>query len=130
LLIDNNVTDCCLFEEAFSALRIRHELQIARDSAEALALLNVDISARSLPALIVLDVKIPQGLRLLRAVRRKPKLRAIPIIVLTTSRDDVDVYRAYENGASAYVSKPLDDFVDLVGDLDRFWLRRARLPRH
>ena len=130
LLVDNNVTDCCLFEEAFCALRIRHELQIARDDAEAFALLKVDVSSRSLPALIVLDVNIPKGFRFLRAIRRKPKLRAIPIIVLTSSDNDGDVHQAYEHGASAYVCKPLDDFVDLVGDIDRFWLRRARLPLH
>jgi CheY-like chemotaxis protein len=68
------------------------------------------------------------GLELLTAIRANRVLRTVPAIILATSSDVGDVSRAYELGANAYLSKPADDFVDLIGDLDRFWFRRAELP--
>ena len=69
------------------------------------------------------------GFELLSAIRDNPKLRIIPVVVVSSSTNPEDVARAYALGANAYVAKPEQNFLDLVGDFDRFWLRRARLPR-
>jgi CheY-like chemotaxis protein len=87
-------------------------------------------SGNQLPALILLDIDLPKmdGFEVLGAIRADPRQRAIPVIVFTASPDQRQVRRAYELGANAYVCKPLDQFVDVVGDLERFWLQRAQLP--
>ena len=131
LLIDNRADDVSLLRAAFRALHIRHRLTVARNTKDALSTLRVAGSAKNLPALILLDVKIaqpdePNGFELLRMIRRK--LRVIPIIVLAGSEDERDVYHAYDLGANAYMCKPAAEFVDIIGDFDRFWLRCARLP--
>jgi CheY-like chemotaxis protein len=130
LLIDSNEADVYLFQEAFRVLRAVHELQIARDGEQALAGLRTAESGNQLPALILLDIDLPKvdGFEVLRAIRAGPRQRAIPVIVFTASPDQRQVRRAYELGANAYVCKPLDHLVDVVGDLERFWLRRAQLP--
>ena len=134
LLIDNNVTDVSLFRIAFRDLRIRHKLQVVHNGKAALKILG-GRSPKNWPTLIVLDAKMPgvkmqDGFGILGAIRKNVKLRVIPIIVLCSSHDECDVYRAYELGANAYMCKPQDDFVDVIGDFDRFWLRCARLPVH
>ena len=127
LLVDENETDLRLFQETFLALQIQHELQIVTNNEEALALLTGRGSIRSLPALILIGTD-GDGLQVLRAVRKNPKLRAIPVIMLGAMGPEREINQAYELGATAYVCKPQDDFADLIGDLDRFWLRRAELP--
>jgi CheY-like chemotaxis protein len=69
------------------------------------------------------------GFEVLSAVRQHPKLCLIPVIMLSSSRDQRDVRRAHELGANSYLCKATHDFTDLVGDFDRYWLRRAELPR-
>ena len=69
------------------------------------------------------------GFTVLTALRADPRLCAIPVIMLSSSRDQNDVRRAHELGANSYLHKSVMDFADLVGDFDRYWLRRAELPR-
>ena len=78
----------------------------------------------------MLEVKLPgiDGFQVLKAVRFNPKLRALPSLMLTSSSDEAQIRRACELGENSCLQKPADDFVDLIGDIDRFWLRRARLP--
>ena len=130
LLVDDSEADVYLFQEAFRAVQSVHELEIARDGDQALQHLHAAAANQFLPALILLDLNLPKtnGFGVLRAIRGDSKLRAIPVIVISSSSDGRQVRRAYEMGANAYMVKPLDDFVDLVGDFERFWLRRARLP--
>jgi CheY-like chemotaxis protein len=130
LLVDDSEADVYLFQEAIRALRVLHELQVARDGEEALSLLkNVELG-EPLPVLVVLDINMPRldGFEVLRAIRANSVLRILPVIMFTSSSDERHVLRAYELGANAYVSKPLDHFVDVVGDFVRFWLLRAQLP--
>ena len=130
LLVDDSETDLYLFQEAFRALHSIHELEVVRNGEEALQHLHAAAGKQAVPALIVLDLSLPKmdGFEVLRAIRADSKLRAIPVIVFSSSSNERQVYRAYELGANAYMVKPLDNFVDLVGDLERFWLRRAELP--
>jgi CheY-like chemotaxis protein len=129
LLIDDSEADVYLFQEAFRGLQNVHELEIARDGEEALQHLH-SRDAENLPALILLDINLPKvdGFEILRAIRADSKMRSVPVIVLSSSSDQRQVRQAYELGANAYLVKPLSDFVDLVGDFERFWLRRAELP--
>ena len=130
LLIDDSDADVYLFQEAFRGLQSVHELEIARDGEAALQHLHAAAERQLLPALILLDLNLPKvdGFEVLRAIRADSKLRAIPVFVVSSSSDVRQVRQAYELGANAYMVKPLEDFVDLVGDFERFWLRRAELP--
>ena len=130
LLVDDSDADVYLFQEAFRGLQNVHELEVARDGEQALQHLHVATGNKYLPALILLDLNLPKmdGFEILRTIRADPKLCAIPVVVFSSSSDRSQVYRAYEMGANAYVVKPMNDFVDLVGDFERFWLRRAELP--
>ena len=85
-----------------------------------------------LPDLILLDINMPKvdGFEVLSTIRQSPNLRTIPVIILSSSCEERDVYRAYDLGANCYLSKPMEEFADLVGDFNRFWLKRARLPVH
>ena len=130
LLIDDSDADVYLFQEAFKGLQNVQELKVARDGGQALQHLQAAAGNKYLPVLILLDLNLPKmdGFEVLRTIRADPKLRAIPVVVFSSSSDRSQVYRAYEMGANAYVVKPMNDFVDLVGDFERFWLRRAELP--
>ena len=130
LLVDDSKADVYLFQEAFRAVQSLHELDIARDGEQALQYLHAAAANQFSPALILLDLNLPKmnGFAVLRAIRADSNLRAIPVIVLSSSSEDRQVRQAYELGANAYVVKPMNDFVDLVGDFERFWLRRAELP--
>lgn len=127
LLVEDNETDLWLFQEAFQALSIEHELEIARDGERALHRLQDGEP----PDLILLDINMPKldGFEVLSAIRAHPKLCLLPVIMLSSSRDPRDVRRAHELGANSYLCKATQDFTDLVGDFDRYWLRRAELPR-
>ncbi len=129
MLIDDNALHASLMLEAFQALRLDHDLHVVHDSDEALRLLT-SAEAERLPALILVDLHMPKrdGFEVLSMIRSSPKLRAIPVIMMTSSDDADHVLRAYECCANAFLRKPRTDFVDLVGDLDRFWFRRAELP--
>ena len=129
LLVDDNRPDVRLFQESFRALRIPHELQVAYGGEDALNLLSASQSG-DLPDIILLDLNMPRidGFEVLSAIRQNPNLHTIPVIILSSSRDERDVNRAYDLGANCYLNKPMEEFVDLVGDFDRFWLKRARLP--
>jgi chemotaxis family two-component system response regulator Rcp1 len=129
-LIEDNEPDIILVQYSFQALKIPHDLQVARRGEEAVDLLKIDAAAGRAPSLILLDLNMPgmTGLETLEAIRGNPKLRAIPVIVMSSSQNPQEVLRAYESGANAYITKPASNFVDMIGDIDRFWLRRAELP--
>lgn len=132
LLVDDNRPDVRLFQESFRALRIPHELEVAYSGEEALQTLSSSEHIARLPDLILLDINMPKidGFEVLTAIRQNPNLRTIPVIILSSSCEERDVHRAYDLGANCYLCKPMEEFVDLVGDLNRFWLMRARLPVH
>ncbi|SRR5579883_41708 len=127
LLVEDNEADVWLFCEAFEALGIDHDLQVVRDGEMALEMLKAgDI----VPEIILLDINMPKvdGFMLLAAVRAEPKLRTVPIIMLSSSRDQRDIKKAHELGANSFLHKSMSNFSDLVGDFDRYWLKRAEIP--
>jgi CheY-like chemotaxis protein len=129
VLAEDNANDV---ELTLAALRENHfanEIAVVRDGAEALDYLYrrngyADRSGGN-PALVLLDLKMPKvdGLEVLRQVKSDPMLRCIPVVVLTSSREEQDLVRTYNLGVNAYVVKPVDfhAFVEAVKLLDGFW---------
>ncbi len=130
LLVEDNEADVWLFKEAFLALEIEHDLEIAEDGAQAIERLE-EVETFGSPDLILVDLNMPKvdGFQVLSFIRSTPRLCFIPVIILSSSRDERDVRRAHELGANSYVCKSTDDFSDLVGDFNRYWLVRAELPQ-
>lgn len=129
LLVDDSSRDLELALDALQQYRLTNEVVCLRDGAEALDYLyrRGEFAARNDhdPALILLDLKMPKvdGLDVLRAIKSDPKLKVIPIVVMTSSREEQDLVQSYSLGVNAYVVKPLNfhDFVDAMKVVGAFW---------
>jgi two-component system response regulator len=129
LLVEDNPDDEALTLRAFEKSNISNEVVVARDGAEALAYLFPDDGDGHdvpRPALILLDLNLPKvgGLEVLRKMQADARTRLIPVVVLTTSKQEEDILDSYRSGANAYVRKPVkfSDFADAVRALGVFWL--------
>jgi two-component system response regulator len=129
LLVEDNPDDAELTLRAFRKNRIHNDIRVARDGAEALAWLHDppdEDPPKPLPSVILLDLKLPKidGLEVLRRIRADARTRLLPVIILTSSNEDVDLMRGYELGANSYVRKPVDfgDFVEATHQLGMYWL--------
>ena len=131
LLVEDNPDDEALTLRAFDKKRILNPIVVAHDGVEALEYLFAtnayagrDIS--NIPALILLDLKLPRldGLQVLKRVREDERTRRIPVVVLTSSREDQDLIASYNLGANSYIRKPVefDKFVEAAGLLGMYWL--------
>ena len=129
LLVEDSPQDVELTLSALREIHLANEVVLARDGAEALDYLYArgpfDGRADGTPAVVLLDLKLPKidGAQVLAAVRADPALRLLPVVVLTSSREEQDVVRCYEHGANAYVVKPVnyDQFTAAVRELGLFW---------
>lgn len=131
LLVEDNAMDVELILDAFKEARLMNKIQIARDGREALDHLfgkgdYADRTAYPLPDLILLDLKMPgiDGHEVLRKVKGTEKLKRLPVIILTSSKDEGDRAMSYDNGANSYLVKPVsfDDFLDVVKQVSEYWL--------
>jgi len=131
LLVEDNEDDIELTLRAFAKSGIANELTIARDGEEALAFLHRDAAA-TLPEVVLLDLKLPKvdGLEVLRQIKSDAALRVIPVVMMTSSRQEQDLVASYELGVNAYVVKPMkfQDFVDAVTRVSGFWAVINELP--
>jgi len=129
LLVEDNPHDLELTLIALSKSQLANEVVIVRDGAEALDYLNRrgEFAERTAgnPAVILLDLKLPKvdGLEVLKEIRDTEALKSIPVVMLTSSKEEQDVVRSYELGVNAYVVKPVDftEFVRAIADLGVFW---------
>ena len=134
LVIEDSPGDVRLLEEAFSELNSNVRLQVARDGAEGLKMVleAVTPGVRWRPDLILLDLNLPKvnGHDVLARLKANPQTTRIPVIVLTSSRADTDIRRAYDSHANAYLKKPstLDGLLTAAQDITDFWVRTATLP--
>jgi two-component system, chemotaxis family, response regulator Rcp1 len=134
LLIEDNLAEIRLFEEAFKAATIALHLSVVRTGDDALAFLrHQDLYTQAVrPDLILLDLNLPgkSGLEVLHDISAEPQLRQIPSIVITNSQAEEDIWRSYELCANCYVVKPTDfaAFQQIVTQLQEFWLCAATLP--
>ena len=129
LLVEDNPHDLELTLVALERSQLANDVIVMREGAEALDYLHRrgDHADRAdgNPAVLLLDLKLPKvdGLEVLKTVRDTPELRSIPVVMLTSSREEPDLVRAYELGVNAYVVKPVEfrDFVAAISDLGIFW---------
>ncbi len=136
LLAEDNPQDVELTLAALKANRLANEVIVVRDGAEALDYLSRRGAYAERrpghPALVLLDLKMPKvdGLEVLHRVKSSNDLRTIPVVVLTSSREEVDLVRSYDLGVNAYVVKPVDfnGFVEAVKLLGGFWAVLNELP--
>ncbi len=127
LLVEDNPDDEALTVRALKRNNVLNEIVVARDGAEALQHLFNDHAPREqLPALVLLDIKLPKvdGFEVLSRIRADERTRLIPVVILTSSKEQEDVLAGYRFGANAYVRKPVNfaTFADAVGTLGMFWL--------
>jgi two-component system, response regulator len=131
LLVEDNPDDVELTIRALRKSTLDHALVVAKDGLEALAYLHGtgeharrDLSQQ--PRLILLDLKLPHitGLETLQRLRADPRTRCVPVIILTSSREEQDIFASYSLGANSYIRKPVDfvEFVDLIRLLGTYWL--------
>ncbi|HEX8587439.1 response regulator [Pseudomonas sp.] len=129
LLVEDNPNDLELTLVALERSQLANEVIVLRDGAEALDYLlrrnqHHDRVAGN-PAVMLLDLKLPKvdGLEVLKVIRETEELRSIPVVMLTSSREEPDLDRAYSLGVNAYVVKPVEfkEFVSAISDLGVFW---------
>jgi two-component system, response regulator len=133
LLVEDNAQDAELTLRAFRKNHLANKVLVARDGAEALAMLFDDATPPARPRVILLDLKLPKvdGLEVLRRVKADPRTRSIPVVVVTSSNQDPDIETAYARGANSYVVKPVDfdAFVATMRDLGFYWLAINQAPK-
>lgn len=129
LLVEDNERDQELTLAALEEFNIANEIDIANDGAEALDYLHrrgkFAGKVESLPVVVLLDLKMPRvdGLEVLKQMKADPALKQLPVVMLTSSREEADLVKSYSLGVNAYVVKPVDfqQFVDTVRKLGFFW---------
>ncbi|HET8546920.1 MAG TPA: response regulator [Bryobacteraceae bacterium] len=136
LLVEDNPGDVRLTQEALKEGRVMVNLTVAVDGVEAMDILNRNgpYKDKRHPDLILLDLNLPKknGREVLLEIKADAELRRIPVIVMTTSKAEQDVHRAYNLNANCYITKPvdLDEFLHVVRSIEDFWLTIVTLPKH
>jgi two-component system, response regulator len=124
LLVEDNPDDVALTLRAFKKNNIMNEVVVARDGKEALDLLFD--KSKDLPAIVLLDLKLPKidGLEVLKQIRSEKDTKMIPVIILTSSKQDEDLKNGYKLGCNSYIRKPVDftQFAEAVRLLGLYWL--------
>ena len=134
LLVEDSAADVGLTVEAFRDAKIQNRMSVVEDGVEAMAFLRREggYARAARPDLILLDLNLPRkdGRQVLKEIKAEPALRNIPVVILTTSKGEEDVLRAYDLHANCYVKKPVDfnRFMDVVKSIENFWLTVVTLP--
>jgi two-component system response regulator len=132
LLVEDNMDDAGLTIRALKKSKLTNSLRHAQDGEEALALLHA-LDGKNLPKLILLDLKMPKvdGIEVLRQLRASEHLSVIPVVMLTSSKEQQDIIESYKLGVNAYIVKPVDfdAFFKTVSDLGFFWMMLNEAPK-
>ena len=133
LLVEDNPMDLDLTLRAFNRKKFSNVIQIARDGEEALAYIPRWEAGEPLPAVILLDINLPKinGLEVLRQLKAHEQFRRIPVVVLTSSREDRDLKTAYDLGVNSYIEKPVsfNKFMDVAEQIELYWCVLNERPR-
>lgn len=135
LMVEDNPGDIRLAQEAMQEAKINNRINVVTDGVMAMEYLRRQGSFKDVlrPDLILLDLNLPRmdGREVLEALKSDPDLRRIPVVVLTTSRAEEDVIRAYNLHANCYITKPVDfhQFMKVVQQIDDFWVNVVTLPK-
>ena len=131
LLVEDNPNDAELTMRALKQRNLANQLHVCRDGAEAIAFF--DGARGPVPKVILLDLKLPKvdGLEVLRRLKDDDRTKNIPIVVLTSSREEPDIARAYALGANSYIVKPVDfeAFARAVSEVGLYWLLLNHPPQ-
>jgi CheY-like chemotaxis protein len=134
LLVEDNPGDVRLTQEALKEGRLINHLNVVRDGVEATDFLwrRGKYNNAPRPDLILLDLNLPRktGGEVLQEIKSDPSLRRIPVMILTTSKAEQDLHRAYNLHANCYIAKPvdLDQFLNVVRSIEHFWFKIVTLP--
>lgn len=137
LLVEDNPNDVELTLRALKKQNLVNKVHVARDGVEALDYVfatgnYANRNMAPIPKLVLLDLKLPKvdGLEVLRKIKSNDRTRTIPVVVLTSSREEQDMIESYNLGANSYIVKPVDfdKFLDAVGELGLYWLLLNELP--
>jgi CheY-like chemotaxis protein len=134
LLVEDTPEDAEMTIEALREGRLRNRITHVEDGVEAMAFLRREGKYASAPRpdLILLDLHMPRmnGQEVLAEVKQDPELRRIPVVMMTTSKDEKDILAAYDQYVNCYVTKPLDmaQFIEAVRSVEQFWFSIVKLP--
>lgn len=132
-LVEDNPVDVDLTLRAFQRRKLTNPVVVARDGEEAMDWLAKWEAGEPRPAVILLDLNLPKidGLAVLKALKTHPDLQRIPVVVLTTSKEDRDISTAYALGANSYIVKPVafDNFMDVAQQIELYWCLTNEPPR-
>lgn len=135
MLVEDNPGDIRLIKELFKDLDVENQVNVAFDGEEALQMLHQEgqFNTMVLPDLILLDLNLPKvdGKEVLRKIKSDIRLMRIPVIVLTTSHAEDDIFETYQNSANSFITKPvdLDSYVNVIEAIQDFWLKIVELPQ-
>ena len=131
LLVEDNPGDARLAVEALTEGKITNNISVVQDGVEAIDFLRDEKNQR--PDLIFLDLNLPKmnGKEVLAIIKNDPKLKRIPVIILTTSDADQDISATYDLQANCYITKPVgfDQFIEVIQSVENFWLSVVKLPK-
>jgi two-component system, response regulator len=131
LLVEDNANDAELTLRALKQRNLANQVHVCRDGAEAMDFFSG--GSATVPKVVLLDLKLPKvdGLEVLRRLKGDARTRSIPVVVLTSSREEPDIERAYELGANSYIVKPVDfeAFARAVSDVGLYWLLLNHPPQ-
>jgi chemotaxis family two-component system response regulator Rcp1 len=134
LLVDDNPGDARLIQEALVGSKASNHLSVVRDGVEAIAFLHRQgrFALAPRPHPILLDLNLPRkdGREVLAEIKYDPKLKRIPVVILTTSQAEQDILVSYDLGANCYIAKPVEwpQFAAVIRSIGDFWLTVVRLP--
>jgi two-component system, response regulator len=135
LLVEDNPDDEALAIRALTKNNITNRVVVARDGLEALDLLfGANGQPPLTPAVVLMDLNLPKisGIETLNRIRANPATRGIPVVMLTTSDEEIDIVRSYEVGVNSYVRKPIDfaEFTKVTAQLGMYWLLLNKHPAY
>lgn len=134
LLVEDNPADVRLMKEAFKETMTKNNLSVVYDGMAAMDFLRHSgtYAKAPVPDMVLLDLNLPKkdGREVLKDIKQDPALKMIPVVVLTTSRDEDDIQKTYANHANCYITKPidLDMFGQVVKLIEEFWFNIVKLP--
>jgi len=125
LIVEDRPVDLDLTKRAFAKRRLLNPIEVARDGDEALAYIERWEKGEPTPVFIMLDLRLPKvdGLEVLRRIKNHPTYSSIPVIVLTTSAEDIDIQEAYRLGCNSYIVKPVEfnKFMEVALQVEVYW---------
>ena len=135
LLVEDNLGDVRLTQEVLNDGKVRNNMSVVKDGMDAVSFLQQtgEYADAPRPDIILLDLNLPKkdGREVLAEIKADPDLKNIPVVVLTTSSAEQDIFKAYDLHANCYITKPvdLDQFIKVIRSIEDFWLTIVKLPR-